>query len=208
VNEKLSNPVEVKSKSNRLLLYTKATQDYNILLSEIHTAKLSYHIYPLPENTPTRLVLKGIPPNVPEEDISTELATHNIQTVRVTQLKKIDKPTNTVLHRYPIFVVTFQPGTDTLKVLQLRKLCHCIVKWEKYRNSRPIRQCYNCQSFGHSSTFCGRPPKCVKCDQQHATKDCPKPTGSPQNAPTAGENTQLTSPVAPIYSTTQLHPTE
>jgi len=65
------------------------------------------------------------------------------------------------------------------KVLQLRKLCHCIVKWEKYKNSRPIRQCSNCQSFGHSSTYCGRPPKCVKCDQQHASKDCTKPASSP-----------------------------
>lgn len=143
VNEKLSRPVEVKSKSNRLLLYTKSTQDYNILLSEIRTAKLAYHTYPLPENTQPRLVLKGIPPNVPEEDISAELATHNFQTVRVTQLKKIDKPTNTVLHRYPTFVVTFQSGTDTQKVFRLQKLCHCIGKWEKYKNSWPIRQCYN-----------------------------------------------------------------
>jgi len=75
-------------KSNRMLLYTKSTQDYNILLSEIRIAKLAYHTYPLPENTQLRLVLKGIPPNVPEEDISAELATHDTQTVRVTQLKK------------------------------------------------------------------------------------------------------------------------
>ena len=65
------------------------------------------------------------------------------------------------------------------KVLQIRKLCHCIVKWEKFKNSRPVRQCFNCQSFGHSSNFCGKPPKCVKCDQPHATKDCTKPVGTP-----------------------------
>jgi hypothetical protein len=73
VNNKLSKPVDVKSKSNRLLLYTKSSQDYNLLLTEIRTAKLAYHTYPLPENTQPRLVLKGIPPNVPEEDISNEL---------------------------------------------------------------------------------------------------------------------------------------
>ena len=90
----------------------------------------------------------------------------------------MDKTTNTVTTKYPIFVVTFQPKTDMCKVLQLHKLCQCIVKWEKYKNSRPIRQCFNCQSFGHSSTYCGRPPKCVKCDQQHAPKDCTKRAGS------------------------------
>jgi len=98
----------------------------------------------------------------------------------------MDKTTKTVITRYPIFVVTFQPGTDTRKVFQLHKLCHCIVKWEKYKNSRPIRQCLNCQSFGHSSTFCGRPPKCVKCDQQHASKDCPKPASSPPKCVNCG----------------------
>ena len=39
VNEKLTAPVDVKSKTNRLLLYTKSSHDYNILLSEIRTAK-------------------------------------------------------------------------------------------------------------------------------------------------------------------------
>ena len=201
MNDKLSTPVDVKSKTNRLLLYTKSSQDYNILLTEIRTAKLAYHTYPLPETTQPRLVLKGIPPNVPEEDISEELATHNIQTVHVTQLTNMDKTTKTVITRYPIFVVTFQPGTDMQKVLELHKLCHCIVKWEKYKNSRPIRQCFNCQSFGHSSTFCGRPPKCVKCDQQNAPKDCPKPASSPQNVSTVEESTQQTLLVAPsIYN--------
>ena len=186
VNEKLSTPVDVKSKANRLLLYTKSTQDYNILLTEIRTAKLAYHTYPLPETTQPRLVLKGIPPNVPEEDIREELATHDIQTVRITQITKMDKTTKTVISRYPIFVVTFQPGTDMRKELQLHKLCHCTVRWEKYKNSRPIRQCFNCQSFRHSSTFCGRPPKCVKCDQQHASKDCPKPASSPPKCVNCG----------------------
>ena len=90
----------------------------------------------------------------------------------------MDKLTRSVIKKYPIFVVTFKPGTDMLKVFRLRKLCHCIIRWEKFQNSRPIRQCFNCQSFGHSSNFCGRSPKCVKCDQQHASKDCTKPVGS------------------------------
>jgi hypothetical protein len=66
VNDKVTSPVEVKYKTNRLLLYTKSSHDYNILLTEIQTAKPAYHTYPLPEAVQPRLVLKGIPPNVPE----------------------------------------------------------------------------------------------------------------------------------------------
>jgi len=61
VDDKLSTPVDVKSKTNRLLLYTKSSQDYNILLTEIRTAKLAYHTYPLPKTMQPRMVLKGIP---------------------------------------------------------------------------------------------------------------------------------------------------
>ena len=178
VNEKLITSADVKSKANRLLLYTKSTQDYNTLLAEIQSAKLAYQTYPLPEAIHTRLVLKGVSPNIPEEDVRDELVAQDIQVVRVSQLTKMDKNTPAITTRYPIFLITFQPGTDIRKVLQLHKLCHCIIQWEKYKSSQPIRQCFNCQSFGHSSTYCGKPSKCVKCDQQHASKDCTKPAGS------------------------------
>jgi hypothetical protein len=141
----------------------KSSHDYNILLSEIRTAKLAYHTYPLPKAVQPRLVLKSIPPNVSEEDIREELAANDIQTVKIMQLTKMDKQTRSVINKYPIFIVTFTSGTDMRKVFQLRKLCHCIIRWEKFQNSRPIRQRFNCQSFGHSSNFCGHPPKFVTC---------------------------------------------
>ena len=158
VNEKLTTPVEVKTKADRLLLYTKSTTDYSTLLSEIKSANVAYHTYPLPETTQPRLVLKGIPPNVSETEILTELNKLNVQVIWVTQITKIDKVTRNILTKYPIFVITFAPGTDVHNIIHINKLCHCFVKWEKFKNSRPVKQCFNCQSFGHSSNYCGRPP--------------------------------------------------
>ena len=89
--------MEVKTKPNGLLLYTKSTQGYNIVLSEIQTAKLEYHIYPLPDAIQTRLVLKGIPPNVPEEDIREALMTNDKHTEKIYQITKTDKTTREVL---------------------------------------------------------------------------------------------------------------
>jgi hypothetical protein len=128
VNNKLSAPVEVKTKPNMLLLFTKTTQDYKTVLSEIQSAKLEYHTYPLPDALQTRLVLKGIPPNVPEEDIRDALAALDIQTVKIHQITETDKSTQEVLTRYPVFVVTFTTGTDVRKVLQITRLCHCIIR--------------------------------------------------------------------------------
>jgi hypothetical protein len=83
-------------------------------------------------------------------------------------------------------VATFSPGNVVRKVLQIPKLCHCIIRWEKYKNSRPVQQCYNCQALGHTSNFWGKSSKCVKCDQPHATKDCTKTTGSPPKCTNCG----------------------
>jgi len=165
VNEQLTTPVDVKSKADRLLLYTKFPTDYKIVLAEIQSAKLAYHTYPLPETVQPRLVLKGIPSNVPEDDIHSDLAAHNMQATRISRLTKTDKTTHTVPTKCPIFVITLSPGNNIRKVLQIHKLCHCIVKWEKLKNSRPVNQCYNCQAFAHSSKYCGKPSQCVKCDQ-------------------------------------------
>ena len=120
LNEKLTARVEVKSKMNRLLLYTKSSHDYNILLTEIRAANIAYHTYPLPGAIQPRLVLKGIPPNVPEKDVQGQLTAYDIKTVKETQLTKTDTLTGTIINNYPIFVITFQPGTEIRKVIQLR----------------------------------------------------------------------------------------
>jgi hypothetical protein len=86
----------------------------------------------------------------------------------------MEKNTAQILQKYPMFIVTFQAGTDLREIYKTTKLCHCIVKWERYKAKRPIQQCFNCQKFGHSSAYCGRPAKCVKCNKPHNTQDCQK----------------------------------
>jgi hypothetical protein len=45
VNEKVSIPVDVKSKSQYLLLCTKSLRDYKVLSTEVQLAKLVYHTH-------------------------------------------------------------------------------------------------------------------------------------------------------------------
>jgi hypothetical protein len=61
LNDKLSSPFDVKTKTDRLLLYTKTEADYEIILREIKQAQLAYHTYPLPNTHQPRVALKGIP---------------------------------------------------------------------------------------------------------------------------------------------------
>jgi hypothetical protein len=135
LNEKLSSPVAIKTKLNRLLLYTKTEADYEVLLREIQQAKLAYHTYPLPHTRQPRVTLKRLPPNVTTEEITAELNHHNLQANNIRQIVWKDKATAKILVKYPVFIVTFKVGTDHRDIYKTTKLCHCIVHWERYKAS-------------------------------------------------------------------------
>jgi hypothetical protein len=118
VNNKLPAHVEVKTKSNRFLLYTKSTKDYNTVLSEIQAATLEYHTYPLSDTRQT-----STKRNPPECTRRRDPCSPR-QTLKIYQITKTDKSTTEVLTRYPVFVATFSRGTDVREVLQISKLCH------------------------------------------------------------------------------------
>ncbi|PLW19595.1 hypothetical protein PCANC_14972 [Puccinia coronata f. sp. avenae] len=45
----------------------------------------------------------------------------------------------------------------------------------KLKNLPP--QCFNCLQMGHFGRWCKETPKCARCGDNHATKDCPTGTG-------------------------------
>lgn len=179
INQKLSAPLEVKTKKDRLILYPKTSDDYNLLLNEVKSTNLPYHTYPLKEAIQPRFVVKGLPPNLTIAEIEEDFKEkYNVTPVQISQLTKTDKTTNQSTP-FPIFIVLFPAGTDRNMILKIKTLCHCRITWEKFKNSRPVRQCHNCQSFGHSSIFCARQPHCVKCGKPHKTADCTKTQEEP-----------------------------
>ena len=90
VNAKLASPVEVKTKLNRLLLYTKSEGDYSVLLHEIKQANIAFHTYPLPNEVQPRVALKGIPPNVHVAEIQDELEQKNLKVEKITAQIKLN----------------------------------------------------------------------------------------------------------------------
>jgi hypothetical protein len=65
--------IEIKAKQNKLVLYAKTESDYELPLREIQQAKIAYHTYQLPQLKQPRVTLKGLPPNIPTEEITAEL---------------------------------------------------------------------------------------------------------------------------------------
>jgi hypothetical protein len=64
------------------------------------------------------------------------------------------------------------------EIFKLNSLNHIIVKVESYRAQTGLRQCYNCQNFGHVWANCKQPPRCLWCSGGHLHGECPKKTNT------------------------------
>ena len=85
IHEKLSTPVDVKSKSPRLLLYTKPVTDYKCAFgwNSDRQASLPY-TYSIPDAVQPCLVLKRFPPNFPVDEIQADLKAQELRNVKIT----------------------------------------------------------------------------------------------------------------------------
>ena len=43
---------------------------------------------------------------------------------------------------------------------------------ERFLPQCQIKQCFNCQAYGHKAEICTKKPKCGKCAQEHETRTC------------------------------------
>ncbi|GFT93657.1 putative RNA-directed DNA polymerase from transposon X-element [Trichonephila clavipes] len=86
---------------------------------------------------------------------------------RVTQL--VGRRTKQLL---PIFQVTLPRTIENLKIFDLKTLAHLNITVDGY-NGRGVTQCFSCNNFHHNADNCYLKPRCLKCGEEHLTKDCP-----------------------------------
>lgn len=75
------------------------------------------------------------------------------------------------------------------------------IKVESYRNKTGPAQCHRCQGFFHSAIGCHIAPKCVKCGQNHLTKDCTKSKEEPPKCGNCGQDHPANYKGCPKYPT-------
>ena len=47
---------------------------------------------------------------------------------------------------------------------------------KRYIPQGQLKQCFNCQGYGHKAAICTRKPKCGSCSEEHQTNKCKNPT--------------------------------
>lgn len=161
--------------NNKVAVRCASDEDHKALKIGLSSENVPFHTYSRKDERPYKVIVRGLP-DLPDEDLKTELSSRGFANAEVTKLITKDKLQPHVdLFSCPLYLILLPPGTDIYKFRQIKYLCHCVVQIQKFKpNTSQCTQCYRCQRFGHASKNCNLPVRCVKCTEPHATRDCPK----------------------------------
>ncbi|GFX47082.1 nucleic-acid-binding protein from transposon X-element [Trichonephila clavipes] len=151
-----------------LRIYPETPEAYHAIRKFVEAEKLEAFTYQLPEDREIKAVIRGMPADTPEEIIE-DLLTVGIKVNECHAMtnRKTGLP-------MPLFLLTLPKNNINKDIFNMTELCYLKIKVEPLRPKIGPAQCFRCQGFFHSSKYCTRNPKCVKCGQPHLTRSCTK----------------------------------
>lgn len=151
----------------------RAIQSY---LTELErTENISWFSYSLPAERSLKVAIRGLPSDTDVELIAADLREQGfepeyLKNIQARQGKpgsifyaQFKKTANLIPAIYDVTEILFMPG----------------ITIEAWRGKRGPAQCHRCQQFRHSSHNCHRVQACVRCGEQHAARECPRPREEP-----------------------------
>ncbi|GFU22823.1 nucleic-acid-binding protein from transposon X-element [Trichonephila clavipes] len=150
-----------------LKLYTDSAEERRMAVQHLKMLDFQFYTIKSKAERPIKVVIKGLPRNTNPEEIKQDLEILGYTPDRVNQLigRKNKRP-------LPIFLITLPRNLDNLKIFDLKTLNYLSIRVEGY-DGRGVTQCYTCNNFNHSSENCHLKPRCLKCGENHLTRDCP-----------------------------------
>ncbi|GBP34434.1 Nucleic-acid-binding protein from transposon X-element [Eumeta japonica] len=154
-----------------LKLQAKTVADFKNLQNLLVSCSFKFHTYSLKEEREIRVVLRGVPKEIPVDEVKEDLLAQNLPVQSVRRiLNRSREPLDLVL-----VSGTAEANDKATKAafFKIRSVCSLSgVKAEQPRKRALPGQCHNCQSYGHSSRHCFHSARCVKCLGDHGTAQC------------------------------------
>lgn len=97
---------------------------------------------------------------------------HQVRSVRNVVSRNTKEPLS-------MFFVDLDPQANNKEVYDINNIENAIITVEAPKTFDDIVQCFRCQQFGHTKSYCKKPFCCVKCGLGHATAECRKTINTP-----------------------------
>lgn len=147
-------------------------EDYNKVLDAFKKEDdVDCHTFTTKEQKTHAFVLYGLENKPETREIAEDLLTNSIPVQKVFLMNGTKQPCYMVVTNNKV----------TLRKLQkdIKVLLYTRIRWGRVHKKREIIMCHRCQSHGHATANCYSKPVCLKCAENHLTKDCLKPKDTP-----------------------------
>lgn len=159
----------IKYHENFTEVFTSNHEQYTLLKERWLKNNIRFHTYATDKRR--TFVIRGLHNQTETAEIKQDLEAMGYKVINLNIMNN----TNQTKH-----MVTFK-GNIQKKQLeqQARYICSTKVFWDDYITKKRITQCRKCQGWGHATVNCYADPACLKCAQNHLTKDCTKSKETP-----------------------------
>lgn len=146
-------------------VFTKTPDDFRKLRKLFEQNEIEYHTFSLKDEKKLKVVLRGVPETITDEEMSSDLATKGYKFESVKRLRNKHKT-------FPLVLVNTERTEEGKKLLNCPDVLHAKISVEPKRRPTTQSQCYRCQRFGHVQRHCTAAYRCVKCAAFHPTWEC------------------------------------
>lgn len=157
-----------------LKVFPSTPDDYRLLVRALQGAEdaesVPFHTYQMADEKQLKIVLRGVPQELPIEDISEDLQQQGYIFDSVVRMSRGSRAFNLVLVNAP-------KSPEGRKCFDIRHVLGVMVKTEPKRKPTGAQQCYRCQERGHVSFRCFAHERCAFCLEPHPTKECKNARG-------------------------------
>lgn len=158
----------VKMDGPHLKIQCKSDEDFRTTQNYLDSNVILYTTLSPQELRPRKICIRGIPVYTEPSVIINALKDKGFTANRAAMLR--NRQTGMPM---PIYMVNVLPRENFEEIFKITEICYISVTVEHFRGAGLVKQCRRCQCFGHASEICRLTPKCVKCAQDHLTKECP-----------------------------------
>lgn len=170
-------------RDGQVKLSIKTVDSYRKVVKLLESEGKSYHTFQLKPDRAFRVVIKGLHHSTNISDIKAHLLSlgHQVRSVR----NIISRNTKIPL---PMFYVDIDPSPNNTEIFNIRSFDNAIINIVEPKKYDDIVQCFRCQEFGHTKSYCRKPYRCVKCGLEHSTTVCNKAPSTPPKCVHCNEN--------------------
>lgn len=151
-------------------------ENYRKLTKKLKDDNMEWYTYESKQLRPIKVMARGLHPTCQPQSIIEDLKSKNLlieQVINIMKKERLEGSTAAIKKPLPLFMLVFQNGEDINKIFSIKEILKLKVKIEPLkRGARVIPQCKRCQRFGHTRSYCGKEPRCVKCAGKHLTEEC------------------------------------